>query len=456
MKQESLIYTNKDFQKAGLATVDLFPIVTDIKNLMAGGGGGAIEVQQDGLTVEPSVSTLNFSGYVLSGSSGYVTVGQPYKQITMADYADYNLNNKWVAGVWYQVIDTSTSSFCANLAYYRAQAYYDPDLGTARLSTNGFGKVTNSNGVSREGMVGIDLSNASTLGEVSFRDPINGVELYDVLDMSSNTLYCYNESRWKNCYAFIHADITSINIGDFAIVNSEIGKNAGDYDAPPVNIYSIGSSYSARIYDCRIQVGSVIYFAISNQLLYHCNIGYGNNIYLPQSDPTDGWNIGNGNSIFADGQTPAGMSNLTMGNSNTITTIHPGSFDNSNCTFSNNQHYEFSYGLHDCNFGKGYLEYKALLSQSGTDAPTATVIVDEVGGVSYSYDATGGYSFSSSNYPSFPSNTLVYFDMGRNVDGPQNGSFNIWLNGVSVIQLFNTVSDDQLSGTPFTIQIPLP
>lgn len=47
--------------------------------------------------------------------------------------------------------------------------------------------------------------------------------------------------------------------------------------------------------------------------------------------------------------------------------------------------------------GKTYKVYKALLTQSGTDAPVATVLENTLGNITYTYDNSGAYYINSSS-----------------------------------------------------------
>jgi hypothetical protein len=105
-----------------------------------------------------------------------------------------------------------------------------------------------------------------------------------------------------------------------------------------------------------------------------------------------------------------------------------------------------------------YKVYTALLTQTGTDAPTATVLENTLGGtVTWSYDDSGRYlaSFGSSLFLS----GKTFIVCGSVNDGdPNNGSAvvceRVSDTSVKVITtVLNSLSDYALNGTPFEIRI---
>jgi hypothetical protein len=64
-----------------------------------------------------------------------------------------------------------------------------------------------------------------------------------------------------------------------------------------------------------------------------------------------------------------------------------------------------------CNNSGGYKSYVAILSQTGTNAPVATVIKNTIGEITWSYITVGGYA-ANSNYL-FTTNKTVSFVTGR-------------------------------------------
>lgn len=391
------------------------------------------------------LTVLNNVPAPLGGSSAYAP-------ITMAEAAANQAGNAWVDGTWYRITDTVANSFCHNLLYYRAQAYPDPVSGHVRLSTTGYGKITNDNGVSREGYVGFDFTNGD--GYISFYDPINNNRIWDKIGVS-NGFAIYKESLMSGMvWNFGNCNTTNIPLGQLSVRNSTVGSDG--ITGTVVSIDALIPYTNISIVNCSIGGGTGVTFTQNGQSFANSTIGTGNTIYLPSGaggEVPTGWKVGNNNTIGYSDHKFMVLDNLTCGNGNTIIADTDAAYDASGSTFGNDQTYTFTYTLRNCNFAKGYLEYKALLTQSGTSAPTATVIVDEVGGVTYGYNDVGNYSYSTG----IAGNKIPYICGAETADQfpytAQCNTFNIWVydssSGVSY-------SNDELSSTPFTIQIPLP
>ncbi|MEI2773359.1 MAG: hypothetical protein V9G98_22400 [Candidatus Competibacter sp.] len=107
---------------------------------------------------------------------------------------------------------------------------------------------------------------------------------------------------------------------------------------------------------------------------------------------------------------------------------------------------------------RGVLEYVALLTQTGTDAPVATVLRNTLGGaVVWTYVGAGNYRATLAG--AFPSGKTVLIATGNEIGG---GNFNLPLlnrEGNDSILLWTVqadagaLSDALLSGTAIVIQV---
>lgn len=104
---------------------------------------------------------------------------------------------------------------------------------------------------------------------------------------------------------------------------------------------------------------------------------------------------------------------------------------------------------------RGYKVYTALLTQSGTDAPVATVLENTLGGdIVWSRDGEGNYIGTLNN--AFPSNKYFApmpingFDSAVNYGGGNEPYFYARLddNSISII-----TADDQLLDSPIEIRV---
>ena len=126
------------------------------------------------------------------------------------------------------------------------------------------------------------------------------------------------------------------------------------------------------------------------------------------------------------------------------------------CNFRNNS-YTVPRLVSNIDFSKGYYLYKAILSQTGASAPTATVLTNEVGGITYSYVSSGvyGYAFSLIT-PSVNTNAMIgsidpALGFGIARVAPPSVLKRIYSNIIST----GVATDGLISGTPFEIQVPL-
>jgi hypothetical protein len=102
--------------------------------------------------------------------------------------------------------------------------------------------------------------------------------------------------------------------------------------------------------------------------------------------------------------------------------------------------------------GDSYLKYVALLTQSGTDAPVATVLENTIGNIWFTYDAVGEYSANSDGL--FGQTKTVMF---MNQTSGQNGANFLALVTDNTIQfataISGTLADEQLSYCPIEIRV---
>lgn len=90
-----------------------------------------------------------------------------------------------------------------------------------------------------------------------------------------------------------------------------------------------------------------------------------------------------------------------------------------------------------------YKVYTALLTQSGTDAPVATVLENTLGeDVTFSYDTAGVYLINFNQI--FPTIEKIYFNIGNSFTN--NGNFYSVEKGVDVSTLYTTVADTGTNG----------
>lgn len=108
----------------------------------------------------------------------------------------------------------------------------------------------------------------------------------------------------------------------------------------------------------------------------------------------------------------------------------------------------------------GYRSYTALLTQTGTDAPVATVLENTLGDIVWTYDAVGNYIGTIDGY-SFDYTKTVYFT-GYNQDNVGNPTPVISVQIGSSMYIVTTtiqndgtgtVSDNILNTNPIEIRV---
>lgn len=80
-----------------------------------------------------------------------------------------------------------------------------------------------------------------------------------------------------------------------------------------------------------------------------------------------------------------------------------------------------------------YKVYQAILSQSGTTAPTPTVLLDEIGDISFTYSSVGVFTIDSSGSSFTASKTVVL----NGNDGNPNESVQTSVGATNQISLFS-------------------
>jgi len=103
--------------------------------------------------------------------------------------------------------------------------------------------------------------------------------------------------------------------------------------------------------------------------------------------------------------------------------------------------------------GAGYLVYTALLTQTGTDAPVATVLENTLGGtVVWSYDSQGSYLATLAG--AFPAGK-VFIPTGitNTTNGEGFAADRVDDNSVSVTTGFSGLNNDVLNTTSFEIRV---
>lgn len=112
--------------------------------------------------------------------------------------------------------------------------------------------------------------------------------------------------------------------------------------------------------------------------------------------------------------------------------------------------------VNDITFGPIYKVYTALLTQSGTASPVATVLENTLGSITWSRISTGIYSAQSSNL--FTTNTAIIIGSNintSNVDSATLNTTNLVINSFS-LQTFDTFTqayDDILDNTLIEIRV---
>lgn len=106
-----------------------------------------------------------------------------------------------------------------------------------------------------------------------------------------------------------------------------------------------------------------------------------------------------------------------------------------------------------------YTKYVAILNQSGTDAPVATVITDTIGTITFSYDSVGNYRINST--AKFTANKTLVF-IGPPTQDTDAGIFLLEWSTSSILNLRSEDSDGagtfpfangKLVNTPIEIRV---
>lgn len=100
-----------------------------------------------------------------------------------------------------------------------------------------------------------------------------------------------------------------------------------------------------------------------------------------------------------------------------------------------------------------YKVYTALLTQSGTNAPVATVLQNTLGGtVVWTRDDIGQYTATLSG--AFTSGKTFFATVPQSVEGPMNFAFLLLRNDANSITLSGNVgADDELDNSVSSIEI---
>lgn len=107
---------------------------------------------------------------------------------------------------------------------------------------------------------------------------------------------------------------------------------------------------------------------------------------------------------------------------------------------------------------RGYKVYTALLTQVGTNPPTATVLENTIGNITFSYDGIGQYSIVSNGL--FTTNkTTVFTSMNfyndYNIIGHDYNSTSTIVIGTINVSLLTTSQNNLLTRTPIEIRVYL-
>ena len=104
-----------------------------------------------------------------------------------------------------------------------------------------------------------------------------------------------------------------------------------------------------------------------------------------------------------------------------------------------------------------YKVYTALLTQSGTNAPTATVLENTLGDVVWIRDYEGGYSATSNDLFTFNKTFVMLTSTGNSYDSDTNfvvPSDDFTINNISIgTQVAGVITDGQLELTPIEIRV---
>jgi hypothetical protein len=100
---------------------------------------------------------------------------------------------------------------------------------------------------------------------------------------------------------------------------------------------------------------------------------------------------------------------------------------------------------------RSYKVYTALLTQSGTNAPVATVLQNNIGNISFSYISAGLYYINSSN---LFLNNKTWYSILANKNGTTGHAFNLtYIDSEKLLIEQNVANNDLLSNTPIEIRV---
>jgi hypothetical protein len=98
-----------------------------------------------------------------------------------------------------------------------------------------------------------------------------------------------------------------------------------------------------------------------------------------------------------------------------------------------------------------YKVYTALLTQSDTNAPVATVLENNIGDISFSYVGAGLYYINSSN---LFLNNKTWYSILANKNGTTSHAFNLtYVDSDKLLIEQNVANNDLLSNTPIEIRV---
>src|SRR3989304_5031810 len=106
---------------------------------------------------------------------------------------------------------------------------------------------------------------------------------------------------------------------------------------------------------------------------------------------------------------------------------------------------------------RGYKVYSALLSQSGTDAPTVIILENTIGDIVWTRDDIGAYLGTFAN--AFTLDKTFYYVLGKFVSGLSTVAPMLQRNDVNSMRLYSSDYfsgndiDDVLSNTPIEIRV---
>lgn len=106
---------------------------------------------------------------------------------------------------------------------------------------------------------------------------------------------------------------------------------------------------------------------------------------------------------------------------------------------------------------RGYKVYTALLTQSNTDAPVATVLENTIGNIWFTYDNTGTYTIKSNSL--FTTNKTTFFmgimdiNPGQPIVGTDHFANDESTYGISITDTSSAAQNEFLYNTPIEIRV---